>query len=350
MADGYVPSYRELIETTDWASYGRGNDPRCANCMAHCGYEPTAVAATSASLREGLRAAGDTLRGQVANISWRGRVGSGPHHPEGRARRAKSAGSRDGRRAVRQHVRSSRNRAGGAHRLRGTAIWRRLLVLGGIALAPAQAPTATPCPAGAEGFEGGRRSVSDRGDGVRGRARARLAARVGVFGAGAGARLAVAAPAPARPHRGERDVRDGGALVPSIRGCRLLVHVAAGYSFAPRDRRELEQVNVAGTRSLLEAARLAGVEKAVVTSSSAAVGPLRGGRLATENDWAAVHAGPGYHSSKVRQERAALRANLPVVNGAADRPHRPARRASDPTGQMVIDVMRNRIPAYLDGG
>ena len=33
------------------------------------------------------------------------------------------------------------------------------------------------------------------------------------------------------------DVRDGGALVPSIRGCRLLVHVAAGYSFAPRDRR-----------------------------------------------------------------------------------------------------------------
>jgi hypothetical protein len=83
MADGYVASYRELIETTDWDGYGRGRDPRCANCMAHCGYEPTAVAATSTSLREGLRAAGDTLRGQVANISWRGRVGSGPHHPEG---------------------------------------------------------------------------------------------------------------------------------------------------------------------------------------------------------------------------------------------------------------------------
>jgi hypothetical protein len=83
MADGYVSSYKELIETTDWDSYGRGRDPRCANCMAHCGYEPTAVAATSESLREGLRAAGDILRGQVASISWRGRVGSGPHHPEG---------------------------------------------------------------------------------------------------------------------------------------------------------------------------------------------------------------------------------------------------------------------------
>ena len=56
------------------------------------------------------------------------------------------------------------------------------------------------------------------------------------------------------------DVRDGGALVPSLRGCRFLVHVAAAYSFAPRDRRQMGAVNVTGTRSLLEAARLAGVE------------------------------------------------------------------------------------------
>jgi len=56
MADGYAQSYRELIETTDWDAYGRGRDPRCANCMAHCGYEPTAVLATMGSLREGLRA------------------------------------------------------------------------------------------------------------------------------------------------------------------------------------------------------------------------------------------------------------------------------------------------------
>ena len=56
MADGYVGSYRELIDTTDWDKYGRGRDPRCANCMAHCGYEPTAVLATMSSLRESLRA------------------------------------------------------------------------------------------------------------------------------------------------------------------------------------------------------------------------------------------------------------------------------------------------------
>lgn len=55
--DSYAASYRELIEETDWSAYGRGKDPRCANCMAHCGYEPTAVMATMDSLRETIRAA-----------------------------------------------------------------------------------------------------------------------------------------------------------------------------------------------------------------------------------------------------------------------------------------------------
>jgi hopanoid biosynthesis associated radical SAM protein HpnH len=57
MSDGYAASYAELVETTDWSKYGRGRDPRCANCMAHCGYEPSAVLATAASLRQSLRAA-----------------------------------------------------------------------------------------------------------------------------------------------------------------------------------------------------------------------------------------------------------------------------------------------------
>ncbi|HKD98696.1 MAG TPA: adenosyl-hopene transferase HpnH [Micromonosporaceae bacterium] len=55
--DGYAATYKELIETTDWDAFGRGKDPRCANCMAHCGYEPTAVIATMGSLKESLRAA-----------------------------------------------------------------------------------------------------------------------------------------------------------------------------------------------------------------------------------------------------------------------------------------------------
>ena len=56
MGDGYAETYRELVECIDWCRYGRGRDPRCANCMAHCGYEPTAVLATARSARASARA------------------------------------------------------------------------------------------------------------------------------------------------------------------------------------------------------------------------------------------------------------------------------------------------------
>lgn len=58
MADApYAASYRELVEETDWSKYGRGRHPKCENCMAHCGYEPTAVMKTMSSVRELVRAA-----------------------------------------------------------------------------------------------------------------------------------------------------------------------------------------------------------------------------------------------------------------------------------------------------
>jgi hopanoid biosynthesis associated radical SAM protein HpnH len=46
LGEGYVATYKELIETTDWDSYGTGRYEKCANCMAHCGYEPTAAHAS----------------------------------------------------------------------------------------------------------------------------------------------------------------------------------------------------------------------------------------------------------------------------------------------------------------
>jgi hopanoid biosynthesis associated radical SAM protein HpnH len=55
--DGHAASWQEYLDTTDFKAYGRGNDDRCANCMAHCGYEPSAVLATMGSLKETLRAA-----------------------------------------------------------------------------------------------------------------------------------------------------------------------------------------------------------------------------------------------------------------------------------------------------
>ena len=53
VGEGYVSSFKELMETTDWDSYGTGRYEKCANCMAHCGYEPTAADAAIRNLRQG---------------------------------------------------------------------------------------------------------------------------------------------------------------------------------------------------------------------------------------------------------------------------------------------------------
>ena len=71
MSDGYVESYKELVDTTDWEKYGRGKDPRCANCMAHCGYEPSAVIATMGSLRDGIKALRQSLSGGAGVVPRR---------------------------------------------------------------------------------------------------------------------------------------------------------------------------------------------------------------------------------------------------------------------------------------
>ena len=46
LSEGYAPSFDALMTETDWASYGTGNYEKCADCMVHCGYEPTAVTDT----------------------------------------------------------------------------------------------------------------------------------------------------------------------------------------------------------------------------------------------------------------------------------------------------------------
>jgi hopanoid biosynthesis associated radical SAM protein HpnH len=57
LGEGYADSFAELMATTDWDAYGTGRYEKCANCMAHCGYEPTAADATLARPLEALRVA-----------------------------------------------------------------------------------------------------------------------------------------------------------------------------------------------------------------------------------------------------------------------------------------------------
>jgi hopanoid biosynthesis associated radical SAM protein HpnH len=56
LGEGTAATFKELMETTDWDSYGTGRYEKCANCMAHCGYEPTAAHATLRQPLQALRA------------------------------------------------------------------------------------------------------------------------------------------------------------------------------------------------------------------------------------------------------------------------------------------------------
>jgi hopanoid biosynthesis associated radical SAM protein HpnH len=70
LGEGYTTSFRELMDTTDWDSYGTGKYEKCANCMAHCGYEATAANATLAQPFEALK------------VAFRGVRTAGPMAPE----------------------------------------------------------------------------------------------------------------------------------------------------------------------------------------------------------------------------------------------------------------------------
>lgn len=147
------------------------------------------------------------------------------------------------------------------------------------------------------------------------------------------------------------DLLRPGDLIDSLRSCRYLVHVAALYTFAPAQRGDVWRTNVRGTASLLEAANLAGIERALVTSSSATVGPAVDGRLSTEADFAFDNDPiSAYHRSKIEQERAALKAPLPVTFVLPTTPVGPADRKPTPTGKMIVDFMRGKIFASLPGG
>lgn len=139
------------------------------------------------------------------------------------------------------------------------------------------------------------------------------------------------------------DLRAPGEFARALEGCRWLIHCAALYSFSPRDRRAIHAVNVVGTHGLLEAARLAGIERVVFTSSSAALGAARDGRARTESDWAPEGPAAGYHHSKLEQERAAFASRVPVISLLPTAPVGPGDAKPTPTGKMVLDFARGAM-------
>jgi dihydroflavonol-4-reductase len=150
------------------------------------------------------------------------------------------------------------------------------------------------------------------------------------------------------------DLRDVASLDRACRDVRRVYHVAADYRLWAADPREIYQSNVTGTRNLLEAARRAGVERFVYTSTVATMAVPRAGALPDESTNARLEEMIGhYKRSKFLAEREAFRAaeaGMPVVIVNPTTPVGPGDAKPTPTGRILLDFLRGRMPAYVDTG
>ncbi len=156
----------------------------------------------------------------------------------------------------------------------------------------------------------------------------------------------------------EGDLKEVSSLEHAVAGCPALFHVAADYRLGARDPSQLYEVNVEGTRNILNAARRAGVQRIVYTSSVATIGiPADGtpGEEATPNSLENMighYKRSKYLAEEVVREaaREALREGMSVIIVNPSTPVGPGDVKPTPTGQLVLDAAAGRMPAYVDTG
>jgi dihydroflavonol-4-reductase len=150
------------------------------------------------------------------------------------------------------------------------------------------------------------------------------------------------------------DLRDQASLRSALTGCSQLYHVAAHYALWAKDPSIFYDVNVLGTKNLLEAARDVGTERIVYCSTIGAIGLPPSGGLGTEETPVSLEQMAGhYKRSKYLAEQEVLKlakAGLPVVIVNPSAPVGAADVKPTPTGQIVVDFMKGRMPAYIETG
>jgi dihydroflavonol-4-reductase len=150
------------------------------------------------------------------------------------------------------------------------------------------------------------------------------------------------------------DLRDPASLRKAVEGCGQLYHVAAHYALWAKDPAIFYDINVTGTRHLLEAARAAGIERTVYCSTIGAIGLPSGGGLGTEETPVSLDQMAGhYKRSKYLAEQEVLkmaREGLPVVIVNPSAPVGAGDIKPTPTGQVIVDFMKGRMPAYIETG
>ncbi|NQU07023.1 MAG: SDR family NAD(P)-dependent oxidoreductase [Candidatus Abyssubacteria bacterium] len=150
------------------------------------------------------------------------------------------------------------------------------------------------------------------------------------------------------------DITDFHSIKSALRGCDRVFHLAAIYAIWLPDPKMMHWANVQGTKNVLEACLQKKIKKVVYTSSVAALGAHGSGRPADEsarfNLW---HTRDNYYISKFKAERVALgyfQRGLPVVIVNPTNPCGPRDIMPTPNGQLIINIIKGKLPGYVDGG
>lgn len=149
------------------------------------------------------------------------------------------------------------------------------------------------------------------------------------------------------------DVRDPDAVERAVRGCEYVYHVAADYRLWVIDEAPMYAANVEGTRNVIGAARAANVRRIIHTSTVGTLGIDNDG-LGREDTPVTLEAMVGpYKRSKFMAEQEAIKAaqaGVPVVIVNPSTPIGPLDYKPTPTGRIIADFLKRRIPAYIDTG
>ncbi|HWE50317.1 MAG TPA: hopanoid-associated sugar epimerase [Bryobacteraceae bacterium] len=150
------------------------------------------------------------------------------------------------------------------------------------------------------------------------------------------------------------DLRDAGSLARAAAGCGTVYHVAADYRLWSKNPEDLYASNVEGTRNMLKAARDAGVERFVYTSTVGCIGIPAGGGVGDEKQPVSLaDMGGTYKRSKFLAEQVAMEfaaEGFPVVIVNPTAPMGDHDFKPTPTGQIVRDFLDGAMPAYIDTG
>ena len=150
------------------------------------------------------------------------------------------------------------------------------------------------------------------------------------------------------------DLRDPSSLKSALTGCSVLYHAAAYYSLWDRDQRLIYDINVEGTRNILQAAKECGLDRVVYTSTVGCIGLNPDGAPANETTpFDPATLSNDYKRSKYQAEQVALQfaeSGLPVVIVNPSTPVGPRDIKPTPTGKIVLDFLNRNMPAYLDTG